>query len=115
TQEASPLSFSTGPSPLPAALAPARRRPQMPKQEHVGIGPVSRLGFARPFVNVFKLVVEAFGIRAIVMPDIPDVVGDSPHLRVLPHLIQLFHWRGPGGKAEHNGSPGFVESLADHA
>src|SRR5260370_31233428 len=98
-----------------ARLAPAWVRPQISEGKHVGVGPMSRFASARPLGNVSKLVTEPFGIIGIVVPDVPNIVGNSPHLRILPHFIQPLDRRRPRGKAEYDGSPGLVQGLPDHA
>src|SRR5579863_328452 len=96
-------------------IAPSWRRPQMSEWEHVGIRPVSGFAFARPCGSVLELVAKSFGIWAVIVPDVPNVVGDPPHLRVLPHLVELLHRRRARRKAKHDGSASLVQRLPDHA
>src|SRR5205807_2405851 len=63
-------------------LAPAGCRPQSTNWEHVGVRPVSWLCNRRPFGSILKLVADSFWISPVVVPNVPNIVRNSPHLRI---------------------------------
>src|SRR5262249_25698449 len=75
-------------------LPPARSWPEIAEPQHVRVGPPPRLRRADPFQDISKLIAESLWVRDVAVPNVPDVIRNPPHLRVLPHLIDLFERRG---------------------
>jgi hypothetical protein len=49
------------------------------------------------------------------MPNVPNVVGNPPHLRILAHFFELLDRSGTGRKTQHDWPSRFLECVANHA
>src|ERR1051326_7745402 len=76
---------------------------------------MSRLRLSCPICHELELIVQTFRISSVIVPDVPDVVRDSPHLCVLAHLIQFFNRSRSGRKTQNDRAAALVESLPDHS
>ena len=99
----------------PSRFPPAGCWPKIADGEHVGIGPVSWLGILRPLRNARKLVSKALRIVHRTMPEIPDIVRDTPHLRVFPHFGNLVEGRRSRRQAENNRTASLAQRGTQHA
>src|SRR5581483_8133335 len=70
---------------------------------------------ASPQRCVAELIGEALRVLDAAVPEVPDIVRDPPHLRVLAHFAGFFDWRGTRGETEHHGAAGFAQRRAEHA
>src|SRR4030095_2395453 len=98
-----------------ACLSPARSRTKVTQRQHVGIGPVPRLGERRPLGNSRKLIAQSLGIVDIAVPEVPDVVGNAPHLRILSHLLRLLDRSGARTETLKDGPSRLSKGLTQHA
>src|SRR6266511_2058893 len=80
-------------------LAPASGRSQTANRQHVCIGPMTGLRDTSPQGCTGKLVFHALREILAAVPDIPDVVRDTPHLRILENFIALVDGSGAGREA----------------
>src|SRR5271156_4843527 len=74
-------------------------------------------GIRRPFRSGCKLRQQPLR-KFVLRPDppvVPEIVGDSPHLGVLPHFLCMTHIRRPWREAEHNWPAGLIQRLTNHA
>src|SRR6266511_493027 len=85
-------------------LAPASRRSQTADRPHVGIGPMAGLRDTGPQGCTGKLVFHALREILAAVPEVPDVVRDAPHLRVLEHFIALVDGSRAGRKDQDHGA-----------
>src|SRR5215470_13508765 len=67
-----------------------------------------------PFGNARKLVAQTLWIVDRAVPKIPDIIRDTPHLRILAHLINFLDRGGARRQAQHHRSTRLCESETQH-
>ncbi len=101
-----------------ADLSPSRDRAEVSEGQHVCVGPMTGLDQRRPLAREYDLTLKALRevfCRVFLLPVVPEVVGDAPHLRVLAQLVDLVEGRGTGREAQHDGTARLSQRFAHHA
>jgi len=98
-----------------ARFTPSRRWAQASDWKHIRIRPVPRLCRADPVRGIRKLILNASRKTLIAVPDVPHVVRDSPHLRILCHLVLLTRRRGSRRKTKNHSFARLLYRLAKHS
>src|SRR5208282_6227168 len=76
---------------------------------------MSWTGGRSPFRGAGNLICYALREVLVAVPDIPNVIGDAPHLGVAAEFEGFIDRSGAGGEAEDDGPRNFAKREADHA
>ena len=97
-------------------LAFARRRHKHPDRQHIRIRPSPSPRILRPACNHWKLRFHALrpALPCRLLPVVPNIIGDAPKLRILPHLLRVLQRRRPRRKAQHHCASGLRNGLMNH-
>src|SRR5258708_21608045 len=76
---------------------------------------MTRAGKGRPLRRAGELILDTRGKLGVAVPEVPNIVRDAPHLRVLAYLRGFFQCCRSGRKAQNDWSPCLAECLTHHA
>src|SRR5713226_4548201 len=62
-----------------------------------------------------RLISQTLRVGNGAVPEVPHVVGDAPHVGVLPHLVNFVERGSSRRKTQHDGATGLAQSRAQHA
>src|SRR5690348_15860938 len=100
---------------LYAWRAPARNGLELAEGQHVGIGPMSCAGIFFLVSRARELIPRALRESRRGGPDVPDIVGDAPHIGVTLELAGFVEGRGAGREAQNDGPSGLSDCFGEHA